>query len=144
MTNSALDPRTAGRLRIAGAVAAVGFVIVAGYQVLLALGIEFGGAAWGGAALTQSLRLASAVSAVVLLLAALIVLGRSGFWGSRLPAAIFRWGTWVLVAGMVLSAIANFSSPTAGERFFLGPSALLLAVLCFVTTRAPMGRGSPS
>ncbi|HEY4889244.1 MAG TPA: hypothetical protein VIJ58_11845 [Candidatus Dormibacteraeota bacterium] len=111
------DLSTTSLPRIAGAVAAVGFVLVAGYQVLLALGIAFSGAAWGGATLTPALRVASAVSAVVLRVAALIVLGRVGYWRSRLPAAIFRWGTWVLVVGMTLSALANFASPTAGERF---------------------------
>jgi uncharacterized membrane protein YhhN len=45
------------------------------------------------------------------------------------------WGTWVLVGGMALSALANFASPTARERFFLGRSALLLAFLCFAATR---------
>ena len=109
----------------------VGFLVVAGYQVLLALGIAFSGAAWGGATLTPTLRFASAVSAVVLILAALIVFGRVGYWGPRMPAAIFRWGTWVLVGGMALSAVANFASPTAGE------SALLLAFLCFAATRVP-------
>jgi hypothetical protein len=122
---------------VAAPVAAVGFVLVAGYQVLLALGIAFSGAAWGGATLTSALRLASAVSAVVLILAALVVLGRAGYWGSRLPFAIFRWGTWVLVVAMLLSALANFASPTAGERFFLGPSAVLLALLCLAVTRSP-------
>jgi len=73
---------------------------------------------------------------MLLVLAALIVFGRTGYWGRRMPAAIFRWGTWVLVAGMTLSALANFASPTVGERFFLGPSALLLAFLCFAATRA--------
>ena len=119
----------------AAAVAAVGFVLVAGYQVLLALGIAFSGAAWGGATLTSALRLASAVSAVVLILGALVVLGRAGYWGARLPFAIFRWGTWVLVVGMFLSALANFASPTIGERFFLGPAAVLLALLCLAATR---------
>jgi hypothetical protein len=122
--------------RVAGAIAAVGFLVVAEYQVLLALGIAFSGAAWGGATLTPTMRLASAISAMLLVLAALIVLGRTGYWGRRLPAAIFRWGIWVLVAGMTLSALANFASPIVGERFFLGPSALLLAFLCFAATRA--------
>jgi hypothetical protein len=36
---------------------------------------------------------------------------------------------------MAISALANFASPTAGERFFLGPAALLLALLCFAATR---------
>ena len=110
--------------------------------MLLALGIAFSGAAWGGATLTSPLRLASAVSAILLVLAALIVLGRAGYWGSQVPAAIFRWGTWALVVGMALSALANFASHTAGERFFLGPSAVLLALLCFAATRAPGRHGS--
>jgi hypothetical protein len=129
--------RAAGISTAAAAVAAVGFVLVAVYQVLLALGIAFSGAAWGGATLTSALRLASAVSAVVLILAALVVLGRVGYWGSRLPFAIFWWGTWILIVGMLLSALANFASPTVGERFFLGPSAVLLALLCLAVSRAP-------
>jgi hypothetical protein len=133
------DPRPTGPFRIAGVAAAIGFVVVAGYQVFLALGFEFGGAAWGGAALAPALRLASAVSAVLLVLAALIVLGRVGCWGSRLPSAIFRWGTWVLVMGMILSAFANFASSTEGERYFLGPTALVLAFLCLVIARGPVG-----
>jgi hypothetical protein len=137
LTNPSRDARWVGPARIAGAIAAVGFIVVAAYQVLLALGIAFSGAAWGGATLTPTLRLASAASAIVLILAAWIVLGRAGYWRPRVPAAIFRWGTWVLVGGMALSALANFASPTAGERFFLGPSALLLAFLCFAATRVP-------
>ncbi|HXC76341.1 MAG TPA: hypothetical protein VNU19_04755 [Candidatus Acidoferrum sp.] len=138
MTQSSADARRAQPPRIVAAIAAAGFLVVAGYQVLLALGLAFSGAAWGGATLTPALRLASAVSAIVLVLAALIVSGRGGYWRSRLPAAIFRWGTWVLVGGMALSALANFASPTAGERFFLGPAALLLALLCFAATRGPV------
>jgi hypothetical protein len=136
-TRGVSDSTTPSPPRIAGAIAAAGFLVVAGYQVLLALGIAFSGAAWGGATLTPTLRLASAVSALVLVLAALIVFGRAGYWGPRVPAAIFRWGTWALVGGMALSALANFASATAGERFFLGPSALVLAFLCFAATRVP-------
>ncbi|MGA8709863.1 MAG: hypothetical protein WB786_01340 [Thermoplasmata archaeon] len=128
----------AGLARIAAVAAAVGFVVAAGYQVFLALGLEFGGAAWGGAALTPALRLASAVSGMLLVVAALIILGRAGYWGSRVPSGIFRWGTWVLVIGMILSAFANFASSTAGERYFLGPTALFLAILCLVVARGPV------
>jgi hypothetical protein len=137
-------PRSLGLPGIAGAIAAAGFLVVAGYQVLLAIGIGFSGAAWGGATLTPTLRVASAVSAVVLVLAALIVFGRAGYWGDGVPAAIFRWGTWGLVGGMALSALANFASPTAGERFFLGPSAVVLALLCFAATRFPAAPDEPA
>jgi hypothetical protein len=138
LTNQAPDSRPVGLSRIAAAAAAVGFVIVAGYQVVLALGLAFSGAAWGGAALTPALQVASAVSAVLLVLAALIVSGRAGYWGLRLPPAIFRWGTRAIVVGMAISAFANFASPDAAERYFLGPSALLLAFLCFAATRGPV------
>jgi len=137
MTYNSPDARRTRLPRIAGATAAVGFLVVTGYQVLLALGLAFSGAAWGGATLTPTLRLASAVSAVVLVLAALMVSGRAAYGGRWMPAAIFRWGTWVLVGGMALSALADFASAIAGERFFLGPSALLLAFLCFAATRIP-------
>src|ERR1700686_796158 len=137
MTYNSPDARRTRLPRIAGATAAVGFLVVTGYQVLLALGTAFSGAAWGGATLTPTLRLASAVSALVLVLAALIVFGRAGFWGPRVPPAIFRWGTGVLVGGRALSALGNFASATIGDRFFLGPSALLLAFLCLAATRVP-------
>jgi hypothetical protein len=75
-------------------------------------------------------RMASAVAAVVLILGALIVLGRAGYWGSSLPFGIFRWGTWALVAGMALSAFGNFASSSSWERFLMGPIALLVALLC--------------
>jgi hypothetical protein len=137
LTHPTSDPRLACTHRTAAAITAIGFVAVAGYQVLLALGIGFSGAAWGGTAVTPALRSASALSAVLLVLAALTVLGRVGYWSSRLPATAFRWGAWVVVTVMAISALANFASQAAWERFFLGPSALLLGILCFAVTRAP-------
>src|SRR6202521_6303646 len=108
------DTRRTGRARIAGAVEAAGFLVVAGYQVLLALGIAFSGAAWGGATLTPTLRLASAVSAGVLILAALIVFGRAGYWRPPVPAAIFQWGSCTTGGGVSPIALANLPPPTGG------------------------------
>lgn len=122
-------------VRIAAAVAASGFIFLAGFQVFLALGAPWGRAAWGGVhegVLPPGLRVASAVSAVVLIVAALLVLGRAGYWGATVLSGIFRWGTWALVAMMTLSALANFASSSNWERFSGGPMALLLALTCFI------------
>jgi hypothetical protein len=78
--------------------------------------------------------------------AALVVLGRAGYWTSAFPPSIFRWGTWILVVAMTLSALANFASPSKWERFLMGPVALLLALLCVVVAVSPIeiaGRASP-
>jgi hypothetical protein len=121
-------------VRFAAVAAATGFVFVAGFQIALALGAPWGRGAWGGThvVLPTRLRTASSVSAGILLLGALIILGRAGYWGAALPPAVLRWGTWALVGGMALSAFGNFASSSPRERFLMGPIALLLALLCLV------------
>ena len=88
--------------------------------------------AWGGTVevLPPGLRIASAASAVVLVVAALIVLCRAGYWMATIPFGIFRWGTWVLVGAMALSGLANLASSSGWERSLMGPVALLPAILC--------------
>lgn len=115
--------------------AAGGFLLLTVFQVSLALGAPLGRAAWGGNhgdVLPPTLRSASAVSAVVLVGAAFIVLGRGGYLRSTPFPKLFRWGTWVLSALMGLSSLANFASSSSWERFLGGPVALLLALLCFL------------
>jgi hypothetical protein len=132
LTAELLQPRTPA------VVAAVGFVVLAAFQVALALGAPLGRAAWGGThvQLPTGLRVASAFAAAVWVLAALTVLGRSGFSASPLPPAFVRWGTWILVGVLVLGALMNFASPSGWERFLWGPAALILAVLCLVVARS--------
>ena len=120
--------------RIAAVAAVAGFVGVASFQLSLALGAPWGHAAWGGAhaQLSAGLRIGSALSAALLLVAGFIVLGRVGYWTSGVPFGVFRWGTWVLVPAMTLSALGNFASSSRWEKFLMGPVALVLAVLCLV------------
>ena len=96
-----------------------------------------GHAAWGGAQerLPSGLRIASAFAAVVFVVAALIVLGRAGYRMSPVPLSVSRWGIWVLVAVLALSALVNFASSSNWERFLLGPIALLEALLCLIVAR---------
>jgi hypothetical protein len=135
-----LTALTTGTSRTAAVLAAVGFLAIAAFQVALALGTPLGRASWGGRHLGRlpvGLRLASAAAVAVWVLAAMVVLARSGFGLSWIPEAVARWGTWVLVGVMPLAALMNLASPSRWERFLWGPVALILAVLCFLVARGP-------
>lgn len=126
--------------RTAAAVAAIGFLAIATFQVALAFGAPLGRAAWKGThvRLPPGLRTASAFAALFWVLAAAVVLGRAGFEVSPLSPAVGRWGTWILVGLLPLGAVMNFASPSRWERYLWGPVALILAILCFVVARGPL------
>ncbi|WP_405140356.1 hypothetical protein OG589_25755 [Sphaerisporangium sp. NBC_01403] len=121
------------------AVAATGLAGVAAFQIALALGAPLGRAAWGGTytQLPVELRIGSAISAAFLFLAALVVLGRGGFWAGNGPSGLYRWGTWALVSLLGLSALANFASASRWENFLMGPIALALSILTLLVALGP-------
>ncbi|TXN27756.1 hypothetical protein [Lacisediminihabitans profunda] len=127
---------TATITRTAAGAAAVGLAGTALFQVALAGGVPWGAAAWGGLyeQLPAQLRVSSAISAVVLLAAAVLVLRRAGLWGS--PSRPVRVLSWVLVPLLALSALGNFASASRWENLLMGPVALLLSVLCVVVARS--------
>lgn len=133
--NAAMD--LAMFARRAAVFAAGGFLIIAAFQLLLALGVPWGNAAWGGgeATLTSGQRVASGVAMFVYVAAALVVLGRGGYWGER-DAGVFRIGVWVLAVSMTIGAIVNAASSSPWERFMWAPFALALALLCLVVARS--------
>ena len=119
---------------LAALLATLGFLFLAGFQAALAAGVPWGEAAWGGRQrqLPRQLRVASAVSMVIWLGAAVIVLDRAGFPFVELPAGIAYWGTWVLVAVLLVGAVVNFASSSRYERYGWGPFSVAMAVLCLV------------
>jgi hypothetical protein len=123
----------------AAVAAAIGLVGVALFQLVLASGASAGRAAWGGsrASLSPALRIGSAIAAALLVAAALIVLGRVGYWTPHGWSGLFRWGTWALVPLLALSALANFASKSRWEKAILGPLALLLSMLCLAVALGP-------
>jgi hypothetical protein len=127
--------------KTAAILAAAGFLLMVGYQAALALGAHLPG--WGGGprTLPTSLRIGSALSAAVFIGAALVILGRAGYWRGSVPARVFRWGAWVLAIVMPLSALANLASPSTWERFLLGPTAIALGLLCLVVARSKVPAG---
>ncbi len=71
------------------------------------------------------------LAVVVPLAAALIVLGRMGVWGRRMPGWIFRWGAWAMTVVLVLVSILNFVGGSSWE-LLLGAFALFFALLCTI------------
>jgi hypothetical protein len=126
-------------VRTAAMAAAVGFLVIAAFEATLALGAPLGRAAMGGfyeQQLPMGLRIVAGVGVGLWLLAVLIVLGRAGFEVIPLPAAILRWGTWVLVGLLFVGAVMNIASSSPWERFGGAPVALILGVLCLIVARS--------
>ncbi len=122
----------------AATLAAIGFVLVAGFQAALALGAPWGRAAWGGAheRLPNALRVASAFAAALWVVVALVVLGRAGFDWSPIPFSVATWGTWVLVGMLLVGTVMNLASRSRLERLIQTPVAAALAILCLVVALA--------
>lgn len=124
-----LSPQTAAIL------ATIGFLVLAGFQAALAAGVPWGRAAWGGkhpGRLPQNLRVASAVSVAIWVIAVLIVLDRAGIPVVDVPDAVSQIGTWVLVVLLAIGTIMNFASSSPYERFGWAPAALATALLTLV------------
>jgi hypothetical protein len=130
------------------AVTAVGCLVVAAFQAALSLGAPLGAAALGGTvsgALPGSLRLATALTALVWLLGTLVVLARGGLAIYPLTRTVALWGTWVLVGLLGVATLLNFASSSPWERFGWGPYSLTMFALSITLarSRAPADRTPP-
>lgn len=119
-------------------VSAVGIAGMATFQILLAVGLPLGHAAFGGtnAVLPEKLRAASAMSALVFFAAFYVVLARGGLVGGASESAPVRVGIWVFVVIFGLSTLANAASRSRWERFLMTPIGLVLTALCAVVAVA--------
>ena len=131
----------------ASLVAASGLAALAVFELLLAVGAPLGSAAWGGThdgQLPTSLRIASAVSAVVYVLAGAVVLRRGGAAVRGVSRRVAHVGCWVLVVLLALGAVPNFASASGWERYLMGPLALALAGACLVVARSDDRDAAPA
>jgi hypothetical protein len=132
-------------VQFAALAAAALLVSISVFQVLLALGAPWGSAAYGGAAagpdgvLPPGLRVASAVAALILGVAAWLILARADLvLRGPLSPRLLRWGARVITAFMVLNTLSNLSSSSPVERWVLGGTTVVLMFLCgYVAFRAP-------
>jgi hypothetical protein len=115
--------------------AGFGFLLVAGFQVTLALGAPWGRAAWGGVhegRLPGKLRVASLIAAVVWILLASLVFERAGHELIPLPFTVPSWMPWALFGLLAVGALMNLASRSKLERLVMTPVAGVLALLCLV------------
>jgi hypothetical protein len=113
-------------------VASAGIACLALFQILVAAGRPYGAAAFGGThtVLPQRLRLASAISSVVFIVALWFVLARRGPFGDAGKSTVVSVVIWVFVAVFGLSALANIGSRSRWERLLMAPLAVVLAACC--------------
>lgn len=123
--------------RVTGAAAitaAILFLGMAGFQVALALGVPLGQHVLGGrnsGTLPNRLRLASAVAAVILVGAAIVVLARAAVIGFPVEAAgLLVPACWVIAGYMALNTLGNVKSTSRLERTVFAAMTAVLAVLC--------------
>jgi hypothetical protein len=129
--------REARSVQFAAVAAALLLGVISVFQVLLALGAPWGSAAYGGGAagpdgvLPSGLRVASAVAAVILGVAAWVILVRADLVRrGPLSPRLVRWASWVIAAFMVLNTLSNLSSSSPVERWLLGGTTVVLVFLC--------------
>lgn len=124
---------------VAATLAAAGFLVIATFQLALALGAPLGRAAYGGrsAELSPRLRRASAGAFVIWLLAAVVIVGRGGVMALPLPDVVLDIGAWALVVLSALGTIVNLASSSPWERFGWAPFSALMAALSFVVASGP-------
>jgi len=127
--------------QLAGIAGLVGFLWLAVFQVLLALGAPLGAMAWGGTrrVLPGRLRAASLFSALIALLGALAVGQASGLGPALLPVITVRPLLGALAAIFALSLVGNAASRSRVERLHGVPLALVLTVSCAILAFAGPG-----
>lgn len=107
------------------------------FQLLLALGLPLGRAAWGGyyVTLPMVLRLGSLVSAALYVVAIVVALTRAGLGGASSESLFARYGAWAFTVLFLLGVLLNLASRSPWERWIMTPVALLLTLLFYVLAR---------
>jgi hypothetical protein len=119
---------------LASVLAALVLGFVAIFQILLAIGLPLGKAAWGGThrVLPPHLRVASALSSLLLGLAIWIVLARTDVVRIPWQPSSVRAGTWVVFSFLTLNTVGNFASKSRIERTVMTPAAFICSVCLLV------------
>jgi len=138
--------RSAGRVttirtrdRATDVAAVGGLLVVAAFQLSLALGGPFGRAALGGThegQLPTDLRVVSVLAAAMWALAAVVVMRRAGLRATPPASPLLRRGAWIVVGVLGFGALLNLASSSPWERFMWGPFTLILTGLCALVARS--------
>jgi hypothetical protein len=131
-------------VELAAVTAALLIAVVVAFQVGLAAGLPLGEATMGGRAATVNgvlqppYRVMALASAVVLVLAAWVVLGRAGLLATFLGGQALVWTAWVVAGFMALNTLTNLSGKHPLERWGMASITLVGALLVgYVAYAAP-------
>lgn len=101
-------------------------------HIALATGRPFGQFAWGGSEkiLSPQRRRASAISAIVLIAFAWVILIHGGIFERVAPVGWTRVALWIFAAQFALNTFANLMSKRAPERLVMGSVTTVLTACC--------------
>jgi len=121
-------------LLITALIACILFVLMSVFQLLLALGLPLGRAAYGGKyeKLPTNLRIVSLIVVGIFVFAIFIVLERAGIitiFNNILLTAII---VWILAGYFTLNVLMNAVSKSNWEKRIMTPLSLIIAVCCFI------------
>jgi hypothetical protein len=116
--------------------AAVVIALVMVFQILLALGLPLGHAAWGGQhrVLPTNLRLGSLAAVAILGFSAWVILARAGLVTPGAEALWVRVSAWFFAAYLGLNTLGNFVSKSRLERAIMTPVTVFLLIAFVVVS----------
>lgn len=144
MTKETAGSASTSLSRAAGHTGAAILLFACGFHGYWAAGGEWGAAtAYGSPELPP--QAASAVVAVLIAGAALLLLARIGVLAAPLPQWMLRVGNWVLVVVFALAGVTNLIQPQDAYArdwhiYLFGPLLLTLAALCAIAGRPKPAR----
>jgi hypothetical protein len=105
------------------------------FHLLLVLGVNIPGAAWGSRyeVLPAGLRFASFTAALIFILLILIVLEKLGKISFIRKPGLANAVLWFFGVYFLLNTIMNAISPGDLEKYFMTPLAFIMSALCMVT-----------
>jgi hypothetical protein len=124
--------------QLAAVIACGVLAFLVAFQILLALGLPLGRAAWGGfhRVLPPKLRWASVAAVPILLVSGWVVLAGAGFAQPGPGSPTVRILLWVFCVYFVLNTIVNAFSKSPPERWLVTPLSTTLAVCCAVVANS--------
>ena len=126
-----------GFIQLAAMIIMILLAGIAVFQVLLALGYPLGEATMGGKykILPKPLRIASAVSAIILLLMGYVYMQRANVITSDIAFLPTNVLVWVFTGYLGLNTLANLASKSKKERMIMTPISAIACILgLFVAT----------
>ncbi|MDZ4168243.1 MAG: hypothetical protein U1E26_01120 [Coriobacteriia bacterium] len=113
---------------------ALATLVVVTFQLALAFGAPWGALAMGGAfpgRFPPAMRVAAAVQAVILGVAALAILSVAGVYAAPWGATP-TWIAWTVAALLGVGLVMNLITPSKGERRIWVPVITVMLVCCIV------------